>query len=162
MIVSDVHNYIEGYAKVLEQDPDADYYLDLGDNFCDHKPSEQFLMRWCSVRGNNDLYPAVKVRNFTIFNKNIRMMHGEDMMWLYGSYRELFGYMILDDVDVLLLGHTHRCSYLEEDGRIIMNPGSIGRSRDYELHEKGLGSYCVLTIFEDGTMEHEFKTIERR
>lgn len=161
VIVSDAHNYIEGFDQVFEQDPDADYYLDLGDNFCYNEPTKDFLSRWCSVRGNNDYYSFPKSRNFTIFNKNIRMLHGENMFWVYNTFDEIIDYMKMEDVDVLLMGHTHRRAYVEKENRIIINPGSIGRTREYDMYEQGLGTYCVLTIYEDGKIEHEFKTIER-
>ena len=161
VIASDAHNYIEGFDQIVEQEPDGDYYLDLGDNFCWDDPTEEFLKKWCSVRGNNDYYRFPKTRNFEIFGKTIRMMHGEDMFWIYNTFEDITDYMTLENVDVLLMGHTHRRAYYEKDGRVIINPGSFGRTREYEIREQGLGTYCVLTIYEDGTMEHEFKTIER-
>ena len=161
VIASDAHGYIHGFDQIRQAEPDGDFFLDLGDNFCGDMPTEEFLKTWCSVRGNNDYYRFPKVRNFDIFHKHIRMVHGEDMLWVYPTYKEMVNYMAFDGVDILLLGHTHRRAYVEEKGKIIINPGSFSRSREYDLHEKGLGSYCVLTIYEDGTTEHEFKTIKK-
>ena len=34
VVVSDAHLYLKGFDKVIYKEPDADYYLDLGDNYC--------------------------------------------------------------------------------------------------------------------------------
>ena len=164
VIASDCHQDIYGMDLIVENEKDADYFLDLGDNFCGMEPSDEYYNTWLSVRGNNDGPFAPYRRDLNIFHKNIRMVHGDRLIWDYPTSNEMFDYMKEEGVDILLFGHTHRMLYCEQKNhngkveRVLLNPGSIGESRDYELFMKDLGSYCILTIYEDGTIEHKFKT----
>lgn len=168
VIISDIHRYYDGIRQVLEQEPHADMYLDLGDNFCGDMPTPIFRTQWTSIKGNNDAPYFPKQRDFTIFDKKIRMLHGDQLFWCYATINEFYDYMKREDVDILLFGHTHqRFADVETDGngkvvRAIYNPGSIGRPREMDLNMKSQGSYAVLTFYEDGRISHEFKTINIR
>ena len=168
VVISDIHGYFDGLKQVLKQDPDADMYLDLGDNFCGDEPTPDFKYRWKSVRGNNDAPYFPKQRDFEIFNKHVRMIHGDRLFWVYATVEDFYDYMKKQNVDILLFGHTHQHlidAVMDENGKLIkamINPGSIGRPRELELNMKSQGSYCVLYFGEDGSFRHEFRTIDIR
>ena len=165
VVTSDAHLYLKGFDKVIYKEPDADYYLDLGDNYCGMQPKADFEEWWESVKGNNDgpFYPLQQ--DLIIYDKRIRMIHGDRLLWQYRTPDELFGYMSDENIDILLFGHTHiRLAEvrLDDDHKLvkaIINPGSLGESREYELRQQGLGSYCVLTLSGDGDFDYQFKTI---
>jgi len=71
-------------------------------------------------------------RILTIDNKKILMVHGSPA-------DELTGYVYIDtditsfvdmDYDVIITGHTHRSFIKEQGGKIFINTGSCGFSRD--------------------------------
>ena len=49
-------------------------------------------------------------------------------------------------VDIVMYGHTHRPMLVEEDGLIILNPGSL----TYPRQEGRRPSYIIMEIEEDG------------
>lgn len=50
--------------------------------------------------------------------------------------------------DVIVLGHTHRAMSIKRLDKVILNPGSVGQSRDYE------GVVCAV-IIDTETLEQE-------
>lgn len=166
VVVSDAHLYLKAFDKVIFKEPNADYYLDLGDNFCGMKPKDGFEERWKSVKGNNDGPFFPEQQDIVVYEKRIRMLHGHQLLWRYNSTSELLDYMYSENIDILLLGHTHirRSDVILDDNKklvkAIINPGSLGFSREYEISQKDLGTYCVLTLTTDGQFTYEFKLID--
>lgn len=60
----------------------------------------------------------------------IRLAHGHPDAPNRYTYPEDFGPHLLDDEDVLVLGHTHVQHSAEFDEGIVVNPGSVGQPRD--------------------------------
>lgn len=94
-----------------------------------------------AVRGNNDKEWAeglARTLRFSIEGVEFFMTHNKkDMVWN------------LENVQVVIFGHTHK--YLEQkiDGRLWLNPGSCGRRRfDQEI------TMAVMTV-EDGKYQIE-------
>ena len=159
IIASDAHRYIKGMDKIIQQEKDGDCFLDLGDNFCYEMPTKKFLTEWTSVQGNNDFYPYPKKIDFEVFGIPVRMMHGDYLFCRYETIQELLDYMDRENIQILLFGHTHQRLLYKKDNKMMINPGSVGRSRELEMIKKGVGTYCVLTLFEDGTTNVEFKEV---
>lgn len=61
----------------------------------------------------------------------------------------------MDDLDCMILGHTHIQHRADVDGRLVFNPGSVGQPRDRDSR----ASYAVLTV-EDGIFDVEMKRVE--
>ena len=159
VITSDAHGRVDLFDRVVMLESDADIFWDLGDNFCRDNPTKEFKDRWTFVQGNTDRYDAAVFINFEIYGKKIRIEHGDTLLCDY-TIATLDQYMIKNDIDILCLGHTHNRYFSEEYGKYIINPGSLGRSRDKDCHENGLGSYAVLKLYEDGRVEVEFQLIK--
>ena len=165
VVVSDAHTYLKGFDQVIYKEPDADYYLDLGDNFCGMQPTDTFEEWWESVRGNNDGPFFPDQQDIILFDKVIRMIHGDQILWKYRSAPEMFAYMDEEGVDILLHGHTHvrRSDVIVDEHhkllKAIINPGSLALSREHEIRKNHQGTYCVLTLTSDGQLTYQFKTI---
>ena len=159
VIASDAHRHIEEMDKIIQKEKDGDYFWDLGDNFCYEMPTEKFLSEWTSVLGNNDFYPYPEKRDFEIFGIRIRMMHGDYLFCRYETIQEFLDYMNRENIQILLFGHTHQRLLYKKDNKMMINPGSVSRPREFEMIKKGVGTYCVLTLYEDGTTNVEFKEV---
>jgi len=57
------------------------------------------------------------------------------------------------EADVVVVGHTHQAMEVRVDGKLLVNPGSLGESRDTDRR----GSYALL---DTDTLEVEFIRLE--
>lgn len=80
-----------------------------------------------------------KISNFPvkhIIDKKTLLVHGtpEDPYW--GKIRpeenleQLFQFMEKSDIKLMLMGHSHVSFLIRQNGRMILNPGSVGQPRD--------------------------------
>lgn len=98
----------------------------------------------------------------TVADGRVKVVHGHpDDPDHYTRPRE-FGPELLDDEDVLVMGHTHVQSHDVYDEGIVMNPGSVGQPRDgdkraayaivdldaMEVEERRV-NYSVRTVIEE-------------
>lgn len=95
------------------------------------------------------------------FDKTINI-DGLNFYLCHGSPREIDEYIYPDaqddqlslftkrDEDIFIHGHTHYQSYFERDGKIIINPGSVGQPRDYKPG-------AAWAIFDTETKEVKFR-----
>ena len=60
----------------------------------------------------------------------VKLVHGHPDDPDHYTYPGEFSPSLLDDEDVLVVGHTHVQSYEVYDAGIVMNPGSVGQPRD--------------------------------
>lgn len=65
---------------------------------------------------------------FTAANRNILVVHGHMHSLDYGT-ETLSSSAYVMDADLVFYGHTHRATYEEENGTLILNPGSCARPR---------------------------------
>jgi len=66
----------------------------------------------------------------TVFDGRMKIVHGHPDDRDRYTYPDLFEAELLDDEDVLVLGHTHVQHHETYDAGIVMNPGSVGQPRD--------------------------------
>lgn len=139
-IISDTHGLLR--PKVKEILETCDCILHAGDVNCPELLDEvRFTGSLYVVRGNNDREWAEnlsKTLTFTIEGVKFFMVHNRrDAAWN------------LEDVQVVVFGHSHKYFQQEIDGRLWLNPGSCGRRRfDGEL------SMAVMTV-ENGKYQVE-------
>lgn len=130
-VVSDTHRinkYIDIAKKYIKE---CDAVIHLGDNIEDvDRLTEGFKGLVYSVKGNCDFsskYPSEQVVD--VEGKKIFITHGHNygvkysMNNIYYRAKEL-------EVDIALFGHTHESLIIEEDGVVLMNPGSISLPRN--------------------------------
>ncbi|HEY8444531.1 MAG TPA: metallophosphoesterase [Bacilli bacterium] len=142
IVISDTHRNQEILQELARIHNDADYFLHAGDSCLPPSLIYPFL----SVKGNCDFYQyqphlIIKTPTFNIF-----MTHGH----LY-TKTSLIASAKLNDCKIAIFGHSHIPFYQNEDGIILLNPGSATNPRGNSKK-----SYAII----DENLAIEFKTIE--
>jgi len=129
-VISDTHRdlrYIEAAKKYIR---DTDILIHLGDNIDDvQELSKGYKGKVYAVKGNCDYldsYPSEQI--IDVEGKKIFFTHGHN----YGvkmSLNNIYYKGKEVGADIVLFGHTHVAIIEEEDGIILMNPGSISLPR---------------------------------
>ncbi len=146
LVMSDSHGSGSAIEHAIEQQPDAQNVIFLGDgeneieNATYIYPERIFhiVCGNCDFGSNKPIHQVV-----TIGGKRIFICHGHT----YGvksTYENVIKAALNENADVVLFGHTH-ISYTEyRDGLYIMNPGSLTRSSS--------SSYGFIDITDSGVM----------
>lgn len=125
-VISDSHGNKESIEKLQDKISNVQVLLFLGDGEKDLKEiTKNFNGEIYAVRGNCDfegIYPEERV--IEIEDKKIFMCHGHRYGVKYG-YNSIFYRGKELEVDIVLFGHTHLPIIDDEDGLILMNPGSV-------------------------------------
>lgn len=127
-VVSDSHNNNKAIEDLKNYITKADVLLFLGDGESDIvKIKESFKGDIYAVSGNCDMYsknPQELV--LEIGGKRIFMSHGHKYNVKY-SYDNIYYKGREVGADIILFGHTHIPIIEEDNGIIMMNPGSLSR-----------------------------------
>lgn len=149
IIISDIHGHSENFKKVIEfmKVENIDNIIILGDIFNNYyelnvSSKEISQLIWeiydkvVITRGNCDtnydqtLLPVGLVNHYeTIINGKRCYFHHGHLSVPYSSSIKLFG-----------SGHTHITKLNKIDDVIYLNPGSLGRPRDFKV-----GTFAVIT-----------------
>lgn len=131
LVVSDTHNNMQALNKILGLSKKADYIFHLGDNISDARYlDKKFEGTVHMVKGNCDSSELGDVEKLVeIEGKKFFITHG-DKYEVYRSVDKLYYKGLEVGADVVMFGHTHRKLKVEEEGLIILNPGSISLPRD--------------------------------
>lgn len=150
IVASDSHGNDHALISLLEEYPNADYFLHCGDlESMSQYPPFQY------VRGNNDYYGElpdtliVEAQNHRILVTHSHMMyhHREEKLAVLAKEK---------NCDIVCYGHTHIAKLDIIDGITILNPGSLWRSRDGRPP-----SYAIVTITGE-RVDVEFKFLEEK
>lgn len=79
--------------------------------------------------------------------KGMPLIYTEDIASFVKDYEE-FG------TDVVLFGHTHEKLYIEHNGKIFINPGSLGCSKN------GTVDFAILELNDNKNLNCDFKSLE--
>lgn len=79
--------------------------------------------------------------------KGMPLIYTEDIDSFVKDYDE-FG------TDIVLFGHTHEKLYIEHNGKIFINPGSLGCSKN------GTVDFAILELNDNKNLNCDFKSIE--
>ncbi len=147
LIVSDTHKSHRNLEKVIESTDGIDMLIHLGDT----EGGEDYIRALVNcpvhiVGGNNDFFSELpREEEFEAAGKHIFITHGHSY---YVSMNEEYLKKAAKDrgADIVMYGHTHRPSYLDEDGLIILNPGSIA----YPRQAGRKPTYMIMKIDENG------------
>lgn len=137
LVCGDSHGDNEILNRLLARYPQCDYYIFCGDSNLDI--DDPLMQKFYSVKGNHDFadFPANLIIA-TAYGK-ILVTHGH--LWdVYYSYASLKEYMQENNIQICFHGHTHIPSYIEEDGFIFINPGSLMINRA----SYGFGTYALV------------------
>lgn len=137
IVVSDSHGKNSRLIEVFELYPNADYYLHCGD--IESEPSDFPMYK--TVLGNNDYfydYPDQLI--IQVQSHRILMLHGHQVGYMNRMER-IVKLAKEHGCDIVCFGHTHVATLERIDGVLVLNPGSVWRSRD------GRGpSYAVMKL----------------
>lgn len=126
LLASDSHGYTERLHE-LEKIP-ADLYLFAGD--LTDQPT--LIPQWRAVAGNNDEYLGIKLPPMATVeagSHRILLIHGHQFPASQRN-RRLAALAKKFGCDIVVFGHSHVPEISEEDGVLLLNPGSVYRSRD--------------------------------
>ena len=144
LVISDTHGDIEKAREAIEDNPDLDLIIHLGDYFRDAQKLSDFFPHIPIeyIYGNSDFMigdvPSEKILEFN--GKRIFITHGHkySVKW---DYNKLCSKAEEMNADILLFGHTHIADMVRKKEYLLVNPGSISDPRDGEGE-----SYLILEI----------------
>ncbi|EKQ51836.1 MULTISPECIES: metallophosphoesterase [unclassified Clostridium] len=153
-VISDTHRiskYIDLAKEVIKS---ADILIHLGDNVDDVEILEKnFKGKVYAVSGNCDYTTKYPRENIIEVNgKKIFFTHG-DLYGVKSSINNIYYRGRELEADIVLFGHTHIHLIEEEDGIILMNPGSISLPR---LNKRCIG---FIDINDNGEVRTYFKEV---
>ncbi len=137
MIISDIHGDIYNLNKVLDiySKEKCNKLFILGDlfNYGISLNNDDIINRLnvmkdsiigvcgnCDNNIKNNLFSMPYINKTNINNKNIVLTHGH----LYSK-----NYLLNLDVDIILIGHSHIADIERVGDKLLINPGSISKSR---------------------------------
>lgn len=153
VIFSDVHGNKEFVERIFSFNPDADYFISLGDS----ELSWGYLssLDILSIKGNAPRDAGIAFeRDMEIHGKKIFLTHGHKYK-VNKSMKLLLEKGFKGEYDILLYGHTHIAKVDKVKNMLFINPGSVSIPRSSRV-----GSYMVMNISEDSTVSYEFKEAE--
>lgn len=143
LVLSDSHGTLYYAKKAINNNPDVDVIMHLGDFLRDAKklranfPGKIFEI----IPGNCDFAtddcPAEKILEYE--GKRILITHGHNY-FVKTDFAKLCRIAIEKKIDLILVGHTHVAEIVEFEGFKLVNPGSISfprtnASKSYSLIE---------------------------
>ena len=157
LVVSDTHRNNRTFEEVIAKEESFDMVFHLGDA----EGRELFLSEVAGcpfevVLGNNDFFSRLpKERELQIGKYNILLTHGHYYYVTVGM-QELRRAAKLRQFDIIFFGHTHRPVISQEDGFVLVNPGSLS----YPRQEGKKCSYCVMEIDKAGEAHFTIKYLD--
>ena len=151
LIVADIHGGFENMKKVIQNDPTFDYLLlvgdllagPIGDGYDRDKLAEALNIykdKIIAVKGNCDYEFDTKLLDFDVDKLYTTIpMDSKKFLMTHGHYYNR-DYLPDETYDILITGHTHVPVLERDNGKIIVNPGSIslprkGSSKCYIVYE---------------------------
>ena len=149
LVLSDSHGKRGAIERIIDKERSAKHVFFLGDVISDiddiryEFPDRQFHI----VAGNCDYYsPRKTFDTVTLGGKKILFAHGHNFSVKCGTLDRLLKFAESESCDIVLYGHTHIPDIDYKNGIYLINPGSVGRSRD------GAESYAAIDITESGVL----------
>ena len=137
LVFSDSHRSLGGMRDAVEAE-NPDYVIHLGDLEEDARllSQEYPQLAVASVPGNCDGFVFSPLQKLVTYG-GIRILMSHGHIWgVKGGYGGAIDAARKCDAHIVLFGHTHVPYCQQEDGRWVLNPGSIRDS----------GSYGIITI----------------
>lgn len=129
LIISDTHFLRKNKLdKFIQQFPDIKHIIHCGDIYPGYQPGHIQHLYLC--KGNNDFSNTPHVAHITIDNVTFMITHGhlQDRASRPQKLKELLEQY---PSDVICFGHTHIPYFYQDEGIIIINPGSLSLGREY-------------------------------
>lgn len=140
LLISDTHTNTNAIQTVIDANTDADVILHTGDGANDLRRVDRKNIGFVAVKGNCDRYGCDAEDELTIElnGTKIFMTHGHK--YSAKSTKELLLAASLKEcADICCFGHTHIIHKNEENGVLMLNPGSLGYDGSYMVINTGEG-----------------------
>lgn len=148
LIVSDIHGGYDNMKKVLEDNPEFDLFLILGDILYGENNDEKlakllnkYTSKIISVCGNCDSFSNTNILDF--FDDKLYVTVPIDGKLVFITHGHIYNKYNMPNIpyDIYIQGHTH-VPIMEYGDKLYLNPGSITRPRgicdkSYILYENG-------------------------
>ena len=156
LVVSDTHGDQKNFLKVINKEKDLDMVFHCGD-VCGGEYTI-IASAGCPVEmiaGNNDFFsPLEEELEFDVEGKKVLLTHGHH--YYVSTDPELIKREARSrNVDLVCYGHTHYPSLCEEDGLVVLNPGSL----TYPRQSGHQPTYAIVQIDEKGCIKVELKEL---
>jgi putative phosphoesterase len=138
LVVSDIHGvkaYISELERIIKLElPDKIVILgDILSNSSDDYYLAELLNLYkdkiIGIRGNNDTFYTEKLLDFKLNDYYIERINNKNFFFTHGHLLYSFD---LNNVDYIIMGHTHESGESYFNGIKIVNPGSISLPRDFK------------------------------
>ena len=138
LVLSDTHGVLPNLTAVLTWAKGCrgiEQLWFLGDGIADLPLAAEragFRPEWKFVRGNGDFdhqYPPSQTVEFA--GKRFYLTHGH-IQGVHDRLDTLLHVAAMEEADAVLFGHTHRPYWEELEGRLVLNPGSLGKPRNFQ------------------------------
>lgn len=143
LVLSDSHGRKNNLLKIVEMHPEADAVIFLGDGAGDIDYVKGFHpeLRYYCVGGNCDFgLPFEEFRLERFGGKIVYITHGHHE-YVKFTLATLLEKAHQSGASIALYGHTHVPDTKNEDGILLLNPGSVAD-----------GKYAMIDILEKGIM----------
>lgn len=141
VVLSDTHGHREGIRRLSGLFAENDFIVHLGDGAADMREVfSRYPEKTYVCQGNCDFYPALPEGELEAEGVKIFFCHGH-------RYHVKSGLSALAEearkrgCQVALYGHTHRALVSEENGVLLVNPGSLKAP----VGEGGSYAYLVIS-----------------
>ena len=156
MVVSHTHGHHENFRKALRTEGNIDLLIHLGDS----EGEEDYIaaLTDCEtviVAGNCDYFSRLdKEMMLQLGSKKAFITHGHYYSVSLGT-EVIIDEAVSREADIVMFGHTHKPVVEEEDGIMVINPGSIS----YPRQENRKPSYIIIAIDNENEFNYEIKYI---
>lgn len=156
LVVSDTHGFHRNLEKVLERIGKIDKLIHLGDV----EGGDDYInvIAGCPthiVAGNNDFWSDLPNEDdLFIRGHHIFITHGHYLYVSRGEER-LIAEAKRRGADIVIYGHIHRPVHHEEDGVLVLNPGSIAFPRQ----QGRKATYMIMDIDEAGNVDAKIEFV---
>lgn len=142
VVLSDTHGRKNNVKTLAPIFADADFIVHLGDGAADVRefqalyPDKTFI-----CRGNCDFFTAgfLPEGELTVEGVKFFFCHG-DKYRVKSTYQTIVEEAKKRKASVALFGHTHRAEIREQDGVLLVNPGSFSSPKGFG------GTYAYLSV----------------
>ncbi|MGI6068938.1 MAG: metallophosphoesterase family protein [Blautia sp.] len=158
LVVSDTHGKDENLERVLEKEKPIDALIHCGDI----EGQEDYIQAVAEcpvhmVAGNNDFFSDLdREMELELAGKKVFVTHGH----YYGVSLDL-GRIVDEALDrgsqVVMFGHIHKPVCEEDNGVLVLNPGSLA----YPRQEGRKPSYAVISADRAGKFQCEIRYVEK-
>lgn len=138
-VFSDSHGNLEALKRAISHAGPLDYIIHCGDGCEDlEKVLTGPTPERVAVGGNCDFVRSVPTeRVIEVLGRSILITHGHKYDVKY-NYNRLFYRALELSVNIVVFGHTHEAILIENEGILLMNPGSVGRPNYAQKPSYGL------------------------